>query len=78
MYIVAFALVSPALLSEHLCHTGTIVSGLHIANESLWLSAVASLAVFNISKAVVNGVEITPEVDPSSHNIRYAPGKAVV
>jgi hypothetical protein len=30
-----------------------------------------SLAVFDISKAVENGVEITPEIDPSSGTIRY-------
>jgi len=32
-----------------------------------------SLAVFDISKTVENGVEITPEVDPSSGTIRYVP-----
>jgi hypothetical protein len=31
-----------------------------------------TLAVFNISKVVENGVEITPEVDPSSGTVRYA------
>jgi hypothetical protein len=31
-----------------------------------------SLAVFDISKVVENGVEITPEVDPSTGTIRYA------
>lgn len=30
-----------------------------------------SLAVFDISKVVENGVEITPEIDPSSGTIRY-------
>ena len=30
-----------------------------------------SLAVFDISKVVENGVEITPEVDPSSGLVRY-------
>jgi hypothetical protein len=30
-----------------------------------------SLAAFDISKVVENGVEITPEVDPSSGTIRY-------
>jgi hypothetical protein len=30
-----------------------------------------SLAVFDISKCVEDGVEITPEIDPSSGTIRY-------
>jgi hypothetical protein len=30
-----------------------------------------SLAVFDISKVVENGVEITPEVDPTSGTVRY-------
>jgi hypothetical protein len=30
-----------------------------------------SLAVFNISKVVENGVEIIPEFDPTSGTIRY-------
>jgi len=30
-----------------------------------------SLAVFDISKVVENGVEITPELDPTSGIIRY-------
>jgi hypothetical protein len=30
-----------------------------------------SLAVFDISEVVENGVEITPEIDPSSGTIRY-------
>jgi len=30
-----------------------------------------SLAAFDISKFVENGVEITPEIDPSSGLIRY-------
>ena len=46
-------------------------------DESLWLASAATLAVFDISKAVVNGVEITPEFDPSSHSIRYAARAAV-
>ena len=46
---------------------------MHLADQSLWLLIVASLAVFDISKIVENGVEITPEVDPSSHTVRYSP-----
>ncbi|KAG2158981.1 cytochrome P450 [Suillus bovinus] len=48
-----------------------ICPGIHLAEASVWLSAVMSLAVFDISKAVENGIEITPEVDPLSGTIRY-------
>ncbi|KAG1745653.1 cytochrome P450 [Suillus lakei] len=41
-----------------------ICPGLHLADASIWISTVMSLAVFDISKVVENGVEITPEVDP--------------
>ncbi|KAI6035508.1 cytochrome P450 [Pisolithus orientalis] len=48
-----------------------ICPGMHLADASVWLSAVMSLAVFNVSKVVENGVEITPEVDPSSGTISH-------
>ncbi|KAG1854759.1 cytochrome P450 [Suillus tomentosus] len=48
-----------------------ICPGLHLADASVWLSAAMSLAVFDISKAVENGVEITPEIDPSSGTVSY-------
>ncbi|KAG1755525.1 cytochrome P450 [Suillus lakei] len=48
-----------------------ICPGLHLADASVWISTVMSLAVFDISKVVENGVEITPEVEPSSGTIRY-------
>ncbi|KAG2346478.1 cytochrome P450 [Suillus weaverae] len=41
-----------------------ICPGLHLADASIWISIVMSLAVFDISKVVENGVEITPEVEP--------------
>ncbi|KAG2104686.1 cytochrome P450 [Suillus discolor] len=41
-----------------------ICPGLHLADASVWISAAMSLAVFDISKVVENGVEITPEVEP--------------
>ncbi|KAG2046757.1 cytochrome P450 [Suillus hirtellus] len=44
---------------------------IHLAEASIWISVVMSLAVFNISKVVENGVEITPEVDPSSGTISH-------
>ncbi|KAG1858341.1 cytochrome P450 [Suillus tomentosus] len=46
-------------------------SGAHLADASVWLSAAMSLAVFDISKVVENGVEITPEIDPSSGTISH-------
>jgi hypothetical protein len=45
--------------------------GLHLADASIWISAAMSLAVFDISKAVENGVEITPEYDVTSGLIWY-------
>lgn len=44
--------------------------GMHLADASVWISVAMSLAVFDVSKVVENGVEITPEVDPSSGTIR--------
>ncbi|KAG1737603.1 cytochrome P450 [Suillus lakei] len=48
-----------------------ICPGLHLADASAWISTVMSLAVFDISKIVENGVEITPEVDPTSGTISH-------
>ncbi|KAG2064540.1 cytochrome P450 [Suillus decipiens] len=45
--------------------------GLHLADASVWISAVMSLAVFDVSKVIENGIEITPEVDPSSGLISH-------
>lgn len=45
-------------------------TGLHLADASVWISAAMSLAVFDVSKIIENGVEVTPEVDPSSGTIR--------
>lgn len=45
-------------------------TGMHLADASVWISVAMSLAVFNVSKIVENGVEITPEIDPSSGTIR--------
>ncbi|KIM50800.1 hypothetical protein SCLCIDRAFT_1225091 [Scleroderma citrinum Foug A] len=42
-----------------------------LADETLWLLVAASLAVFDITKVMENGVEITPEIDPSSHTISH-------
>ncbi|KAG0700053.1 cytochrome P450 [Suillus ampliporus] len=48
-----------------------ICPGQLLADASIWMSTAMSLAVFNISKAVENGMEITPEVDPSSGAISH-------
>ncbi|KAI0054293.1 cytochrome P450, partial [Artomyces pyxidatus] len=37
-----------------------ICPGLHLADATVWLSIAMSLAVFNVSKSVEDGVEITP------------------
>ncbi|KAG0699878.1 cytochrome P450 [Suillus ampliporus] len=51
--------------------TSLSFAGLHIADVSVWISAVMSLAVFDISKVIENGVEITPELDHSSGTISH-------
>ncbi|KAG0702312.1 cytochrome P450 [Suillus ampliporus] len=48
-----------------------ICPGLHLADASAWISTAMSLAVFDISKVIENGVEITPELDPSSGTISH-------
>ncbi|KAG2139993.1 cytochrome P450 [Suillus cothurnatus] len=48
-----------------------ICPGLHLAEASVWISTAMSLAVFDISKCVEDGVEITPEIDPSSGTISH-------
>ncbi|KAG2077741.1 cytochrome P450 [Suillus decipiens] len=48
-----------------------ICPGIHLAEASAWLSIAMSLAVFDISKVVENGVEITPEVDPLTGTISH-------
>ncbi|KAG2121265.1 cytochrome P450 [Suillus clintonianus] len=57
-----------------------ICPALHLADASvwnLWISTAMSLAVFDISKAIENGVEITPELDHSSGTIWYVPPQAL-
>ncbi|KAG1820513.1 cytochrome P450 [Suillus subaureus] len=48
-----------------------ICPGIHFAEASIWLSIAMSLAVFDISKAVENGIEIIPELDPISGTISH-------
>ncbi|KAL4064159.1 cytochrome P450 [Scleroderma yunnanense] len=42
-----------------------ICPGLHLADASLWLMAAMTLAVFDISKFIENGVKKVPEVEPT-------------
>ncbi|KAG1748839.1 cytochrome P450 [Suillus paluster] len=51
--------------------TSLSVARLHLADASVWISTAMSLAVFDISKVIENGVEITPEVDPTSGTISH-------
>ncbi|KAI6001506.1 cytochrome P450 [Pisolithus marmoratus] len=44
---------------------------MHLADSSVWICVAMSLAVFEISKAVENGIEITPEIDQSSGTISH-------
>ncbi|KAG1876595.1 cytochrome P450 [Suillus subalutaceus] len=48
-----------------------VCPGLHLADTIVWISTVMSLAVFDISKVVEKGVEITPEVDHTSGTITH-------
>jgi cytochrome P450 len=52
-----------------------ICPGLNLADASVFISCAMSLAVFDISKAIENGVEITPVVDNTpgtiSHPVPY-------
>ncbi|KAG2067385.1 cytochrome P450 [Suillus decipiens] len=48
-----------------------ICPGLHLADVSIWISTAMSLAVFDISKVVENGLEITPEFEPSLGSISH-------
>jgi len=48
-----------------------ICPGMYLADASVWISVAMSVAVFDVSKVVENGVEITPEVDPSSGTISH-------
>ena len=49
------------------------MTGLQLADASVWLLTAMTLTVFNITKAVEDNVEITPEVDASSLGARYEP-----
>ncbi|KAL4069081.1 cytochrome P450 [Scleroderma citrinum] len=51
----------------------SVTLGLQLADASVWLLTAMTLAVFDIKKAVEGGVEITPDVDPSSQGVRDVP-----
>ncbi|KIM62440.1 hypothetical protein SCLCIDRAFT_24975 [Scleroderma citrinum Foug A] len=48
-----------------------ICPGLQLADASVWLLTAMTLAVFNITKAVEDNVEITPQVDASSLGVSH-------
>jgi len=48
-----------------------VCAGLKLADASLWISCAMSLAVFDITKAVENGVEIRPMVDSTPGTISH-------
>ncbi|KAG2106491.1 cytochrome P450 [Suillus cothurnatus] len=48
-----------------------VCPGLQLADASVWMSAAMSLAVFDISKVVEKGVEITPEVGHTSGTVSH-------
>lgn len=45
-------------------------TGLHLADASLWLIVAMTLAVFDVSTCIENGIEIIPEIDPSPEMLR--------
>lgn len=45
------------------------MTGFRLGEASLFISVAMSLAVFKISKAVVDGVEVAPEVDVTSGTV---------
>lgn len=44
---------------------------MNVAETSIWIQCAMYLAVFDIKKAVVDGVEVTPAVETLSGAIRY-------
>ncbi|KAG1869506.1 cytochrome P450 [Suillus subluteus] len=60
------------ILNSNLARSALVlVDGLHLADASVWISIVMSLAVFDISKVVEKGVEIIPEVDYTPSTISH-------
>lgn len=49
-----------------------VCPGMHLAEASLFSAIAMSLAVFDVTKTVENGVEITPIHESTSGIIRYA------
>ena len=49
------------------------MSGLQLADASVWLLTAMTLAVFDITKSAKGNVEIAPEVNASSIGVRYEP-----
>ncbi|KAG1847833.1 cytochrome P450 [Suillus subalutaceus] len=58
--------ICPGVSNSH-----QLTNSLHLANAAIWISIAMSLAAFDISKVVENGVEITPEVEPLPGTISH-------
>ncbi|KAG1855196.1 hypothetical protein DFJ58DRAFT_660023, partial [Suillus subalutaceus] len=69
--------ICPGLFNSHqltnsiLTFACFLCTGIHLADASIWISTAMSLAVFDISKVVENGIEITPDVEPSPGTISH-------
>ncbi|KAI6006269.1 cytochrome P450 [Pisolithus orientalis] len=48
-----------------------IPTGMHLADTSVWIMVAMSLAIFDISKVVENGLEVIPEINPMSGAISH-------
>jgi len=56
----------------YFCTSLTLFSGMYLADASVFISCAMSLAVFDISKCVENGVVNVPVHENTTGTIRYA------
>ncbi|KAF8897192.1 cytochrome P450 [Infundibulicybe gibba] len=62
---------SPNIAASWLIHYVSICPGLHMADASVFISCVMSLAVFDVSKYVENGVVVEPINDKTTGTISH-------
>lgn len=53
-------------VEQHSCSP----TGMNVAEVSIYIQCATYLSVFNVTKAVVNGVEVNPVVETTSDAIR--------